>query len=204
MTERQLSEHSRESGPHPIGHTGPRLELWKPEEERAKLGDGPWQEEPDKLFWVDEATGLDCMVVRGPMGALCGYVGVPPTHPWFMSDYDELPVNVHGGLTFAGMCHESDDGFGICHPEEMAACELVWWIGFDCAHSYDVVPGYSFTFSEPFPGASYRTMYYVVTEVRVLAKQVIEFMPISQVKKLVSWLRSQARLMKQSFVEGLE
>ena len=25
-------------------------------------GEGPWNNEPDHAVWVDEATGLDCMI----------------------------------------------------------------------------------------------------------------------------------------------
>lgn len=50
---------------------------------------GPWQDEPDKAQWVDEATNLDCLMVRNPMGALCGYVGVPREHPWYGKGYSE-------------------------------------------------------------------------------------------------------------------
>lgn len=41
---------------------------------------GEWDDEPDKTQWTDETTGLACLIVRNPMGALCGYVGVPTTH----------------------------------------------------------------------------------------------------------------------------
>lgn len=87
---------------------------WKP---------GAWKNEPDKIQWIDEATGLDCLVVRGPSGALCGYVGVPEGHPYFGVEYSgctsepkcdeswcghrpESAINVHGGLTFSDFCHE--------------------------------------------------------------------------------------------------
>jgi hypothetical protein len=33
---------------------------------------GPWDDEPDKVQWPDEATGLPCMVKRGPVGSFCG------------------------------------------------------------------------------------------------------------------------------------
>jgi hypothetical protein len=84
---------------------------------------GPWNAEPDKVQWVDEATGLDCLIVRNNGGALCGYVGVPEGHPWHGVDYsgctqkppcgeswcEHTPgsaVEVHGGLTFADSCNE--------------------------------------------------------------------------------------------------
>lgn len=70
--------------------------------DKSNWGNGPWQNEPDKCQWRDEATGLPCLIVRGPSGALCGYVGVSEGHPAFGKDYDSVAADVHGGLTFAG------------------------------------------------------------------------------------------------------
>lgn len=95
--------------------------------DKSEWGPGPWQDEPDKLQWEDKATGLACLIVRGPAGALCGYVGVPQSHPWFGVDYNQCTreskceetwcdhrpcVEVHGGLTFADSCRAaSADGY---------------------------------------------------------------------------------------------
>lgn len=51
--------------------------------DKSTWGPGPWQDEPDKIQYVDEATGLPCLIVRNgkEIGALCGYVGVLPGHP---------------------------------------------------------------------------------------------------------------------------
>ncbi len=87
---------------------------------------GPWDSEPDKLQWRDETTGLPCLIVRGPVGALCGYVGVLPGHAFHGLDYGQCPkgsecpdrteerswcdhtpesgLDVHGGITFAHGC----------------------------------------------------------------------------------------------------
>ena len=46
--------------------------------DKTGWGPGEWTDEPDKLQWVDEATGFDCLIVRNSLGALCGYVGVSP------------------------------------------------------------------------------------------------------------------------------
>ena len=72
--------------------------------DKSTWGDGPWQAEPDKKQWSDPATGLPCLIVRGPVGALCGYVGVSPDHPLYGKGHDDLDVEVHGGLTFARGC----------------------------------------------------------------------------------------------------
>lgn len=94
-------------------------------------GDGPWMNEPD--FVKFEHDGFTCVINRRMVleghnndhlsgGYLCGYLILPPSHPWFGKHYDNIDCEVHGGLTFC-------DG---------AAEE--WAIGFDCAHSWDVSP----------------------------------------------------------------
>lgn len=60
-----------------------------PKETKESWGQGPWVSEPDKVQWLDEASGLPCLIVRGPMGALCGYVGVPEGHPFFKKKYGD-------------------------------------------------------------------------------------------------------------------
>lgn len=68
-------------------------------------GPGPWNNEPDKRQWVDKKTGLACLMLRaGHMGHWCGYVGVPKGHPAYGKGYDDVDVQVHGGLTFSDMC----------------------------------------------------------------------------------------------------
>lgn len=56
--------------------------------DKTNWGAGDWQKEPDKVQWQDEETGLPCLIVRGPTGALCGYVGVPQGHPAYGLSYD--------------------------------------------------------------------------------------------------------------------
>lgn len=49
---------------------------------------GPWDAEPDKAQWSDEDTGYPCLILRGPSGALCGYVGVSNDHPAYGLNYN--------------------------------------------------------------------------------------------------------------------
>lgn len=91
---------------------------------------GQWDNEPDKLLWKHE--GFDCMIVRNSLGNLCGYVGVTESHPWFGKDYSDVDADAHGGLTYADYCQGH-----VCHPGP----EKTYWLGFDCAHSGDLVPG---------------------------------------------------------------
>lgn len=59
---------------------------------------GPWDSEPDIVSWTDEVTGLECLIVRTSLGSLCGYVGVPATHPWAGMAYSGC-INGHAPLT---------------------------------------------------------------------------------------------------------
>jgi len=110
--------------------------------DRSRWGSGPWQDEPDKVQWPDEATGLPCLAVRGPGGHWCGYVGVAEGHRCFKVDCDGVDADVHGGLTFASLCAE-DGEHGICHIPGSGEPDHVWWLGFDCAHLCDISPEWS-------------------------------------------------------------
>src|SRR5688572_8992423 len=92
--------------------------------DKSAWGAGPWQDEPDRVEW--RSHGFPCLVVRSEvMGALCGYVGVPPGHPLHGIHYGELEteLEVHGGLTFSANCDE--DG-KICHVPQVGEAEDVW------------------------------------------------------------------------------
>lgn len=132
-----------------------------------------WEDEPDKKQWLDKETSLPCLIVRGPSGALCGYVGVPSTHPAFEKGYNDVLVDVHGDLTFSGKCHPVEKFKGICHIVEEGDDDNVWWLGFDCAHSGDELPAYELRISGDW-GRSYKNFSYVQNEVEQLAKQLAE------------------------------
>lgn len=55
---------------------------------KAEWAPGPWHDEPDRLEWR-APSGLPALIVRGPMGALCGYAGVPPGHPLYGRKYGD-------------------------------------------------------------------------------------------------------------------
>lgn len=143
--------------------------------DKAAWGSGPWQSEPDKEQWTDPATGLPCLLVRNPHGGhLCGYVGVPEGHPLFEKGYEDPELEVHGGVTFGGFCMEGERAeHGVCHIVEPGDNDRVWWLGFDCAHGYDLSPGYYSTQrSERWHQHDvYRTVEYVKAECAALAAQ---------------------------------
>ena len=82
----------------PISSEQLAKEGWSPEGTRENWVDGPWRDEPDKVIWTDPETGLDCMILRNRTGVLCGYVGVPSTHPWYGVDYSGC-INRHKPYT---------------------------------------------------------------------------------------------------------
>jgi len=114
---------------------------------------GPWKGESDGASW--DCYGLRCLMARPvpELGHWCGYVDIPKGHPWFGVCYDNINARlsdtdtpVHGGLTYA---------------DEVEGC---WRIGFDCAHSCDVVPGLHVNHGV------YRTETWVYAEVGRLAR----------------------------------
>lgn len=150
--------------------------------DRSEWGSGPWDNEPDRLDF--EHAGFACLLHRGPCGHWCGYVGVPEGHPYFGKSYDDVPVDAHGGLTYSEKCAGH-----ICHVPKPGMPDVVWWLGFDCAHSGDYTPsngrywgtGYPWP-SEKYDHANamsvidwhvekYRTIDYVRAETQRLAEQ---------------------------------
>lgn len=147
---------------------------------------GPWDDEPDKKQWQDKATGLPCLVVRGGGGALCGYVGVGEGHPYYRQDYDQLYTqldDVHGGLTFADSCANTDDeSRHICHKPEQGEPDHVWWFGFDCSQGGDVRPADNRLEGPSSWGESYKTLAYVERQVTNLARQLAAIVALPEAR----------------------
>lgn len=153
--------------------------------DKAAWGDGPWQDEPDKVQWKDEATGLPCLAKRHEFyGNWCGYVGVSEGHPHFLAeDTCELDLEVHGGITYGATCQEGPEATSICHVPGPGEPDHVFWLGFDCGHAWDMQPGLIASYGERFArdgnpiwlavreGVEYRTLEYVRAECARLAAQ---------------------------------
>jgi hypothetical protein len=90
---------------------------------------GEWMNEPDEVRWVDEESGLECIINRNTgLGILCGYVWIKKGHPYYKEEYEELNklgnIKVHGDLTFSRSGRDLD----------------TWLLGFDCGHDSDIIP----------------------------------------------------------------
>lgn len=142
----------------------------------------PWNLEEQRYDF--HYKGMPCLVMRNHSGALCGYVGVTKEHPLY-GVHPDHHIFVHGRVTF------SEFGDGTAHvdkwfyhaPYDLEG-NLVWWIGFHCAHAGDYCPGTAETLRKM--GATkemyepkqvgqfmevYRDFDYVLNEVRKLGDQ---------------------------------
>ncbi len=144
--------------------------------------DGPWKNEPDRVEWRSP-TGFVCLIVRAYDGEfiigghLCGYVGVPPGHPWHGRSHHEIVAAVHGGVDYAEACQGV-----ICHVPQAGEPEELWWVGFDCAHFADFSPGSETWMCQHIPDRKARTfgvykdVAWVTAETEYLAEQAHEAM----------------------------
>ena len=134
--------------------------------DKSTWPDGPWMSEPDRLEF--EAHGFPCLIVRQPHnGGLCGYVAVPPGHPWYGVRYQDLDPEVHGGLTYSDFCQGN-----ICHVPKPGEPDNVYWLGFDCGHYHDYQPAYPGDLNLRFGHERvYRDIAYVKQQCEELAKQ---------------------------------
>ncbi len=164
----------------------------------------PWLKEPDRLEFTYK--GFPCIIQRVHMknpdnpkdilGHLCGYVAVPPGHPyhgktaWWENGENEtesLDLYVHGGITYTGKCQGV-----ICHVPKEGESDDVWWFGFDAAHAGDLIPGMyehrqpgGFLYDpdraermkqfegHPLFNETYKTVGYMKNQIRNLVKQLI-------------------------------
>lgn len=123
---------------------------------------------PEFLITKGLHDGFEYEVTANGTGYRCGYVRIPPGHPWHGKDYGSVEPcpDVHGGLTFAEA--DTDCGKG---GEDNA-----WWLGFDCAHYGDApdpsLPGGAYAMTTRFyAGDTIKGTEYVVAECVRLAEQ---------------------------------
>lgn len=122
-----------------------RTEYWDRDEKLRQLGPGIWMDEPDEVEWDSDEWRVPCLIMRTPaLGNLCGYVGVAPAHPWHGLGLNGLDAvcSVHWGITWAA----PRDHLRVTRTDETVADH--WYIGFDCAHAFDLVPHYRTLFRE--------------------------------------------------------
>jgi hypothetical protein len=103
---------------------------------------------PDEVRYVEDQYTL--IIRRRPMGYNCGYIVLPDLHRYDGVDCDNIPVQVHGGLSYSA--YENGQ----------------WVIGFDTAHLGDFMPLHNL-YQEP--NSYYWTHLDVLNELRSLIVQ---------------------------------
>jgi len=109
-----------------------------PENKLKWWGDGEWIKEENEYPF--SYKGYDCKVLRiahlEPAkqqhvfgGHLCGYVKAPLELKLHEKGYD-VELDCHGGITYISVLDETPYMGKIGEN----------WIGFDCAHSMDIIP----------------------------------------------------------------
>lgn len=115
--------------------------------------------------WDNELKAARIIVGDTPAVALknwghawCGYIGFPPGHSMFgesyIDHYEDWP-DVHGGWTYSDRAE---------HLDAIAGMSGLWWIGFDCAHSGDLLPG-MLGYSKRRSWESFKTIEYVAGQI---------------------------------------
>ena len=101
---------------------------------------------PDEVSYQEGSYTL--IVRRNSFGCNCGYIILPKFHRYDNFNYNNIPVSVHGGLTYS----ERENGY--------------WIIGFDTSHMGDYVPNLTFD-----PNDHYWTHNDVLNELKHLMYQ---------------------------------
>ena len=115
--------------------------------------------------------GVEWFLYKHSMGHINGYVKLPEGHKWLGLDYDDIPVEVHGGLTFGG----SGSSF----------------IGFDTAHAHDYWPNSTYEYTSLFRHDKHSrrewTQALVAEETKRLARQVADNVKMPLWKRMVKF-----------------
>jgi hypothetical protein len=115
------------------------------------------KEEGDFYSW--NYKGFDCYIQRNSFKCWCGYVKISKELPidFDFGSGDYFPVDCHGGITFQSV---EDD------------CYI---IGFDCAHSGDLVPTIiNYQVKSSFHGETYKDKNFVISETNNIVEQIIQ------------------------------
>ncbi len=163
------------------------LHKYTREQKLQWFGEGPWCDEPDEVKF--ECSDMECLIYRHIVfeesghsfgGFLNGYVKIPEYHPLYRNEKGhDLDFDVHYGVTFNNHFYDDDK---------------TWWIGFNCAHSMDVVPSMIEIRKkmdqyrrDKFPGlfdgnlkcmpfnSTYKTLDFAINECKKLAEQLTVF-----------------------------
>ena len=109
-----------------------------------------------------------------PFLSILSLLNIPKELPlgFYFDSYDYFPVKCHGGITF----QSTDD-------------ELFNVIGFDCAHSWDLIPKMLEFDSTHGDRNTYKDKDFVISETNSIVDQIIEFKEVKRHLKIKNLLK---------------
>lgn len=124
-------------------------------------------EHPRVADWREHGLWIIILSMGGRN--FCTYVGIPIDHPLAGYDYELLPVECHGGLTYG------EAGDGEYRPEGY------YWYGWDYGHAGDLT-----WWSDDTPDFGFNEKDWTLTEVKNDAWQAIyEFSKLKELSELI-------------------
>lgn len=104
---------------------------------RASWTPGEWQNEPDIVEWRLEGVPYPLLIVRGRVGCLCGYVGIPEGHALHgMWSGDRVR------FTWSDLPEEINSAQGCSRIfTPTGEPPMCWWLGFHCGAMGELMPG---------------------------------------------------------------
>lgn len=70
-----------------------------------------------------------CLIIAQDSGFRCGYIKIPKNNILYNKKYQNIDINIHGGLTYSSFNYK---GYPIKTKNK------TYWIGFDCHHADDL------------------------------------------------------------------
>ena len=160
--------------------------------DRHPDGPGPWDGEPDKIAWTDQATGYPCVIVRERSGEYGAHVGVPPDHSLSRYTADAVPGAISQGLHRPVSCAQAcqrrvPEPVSICHVSERNAHfaqqmatgqeneDDAWWLGMLFDGPRDLVPMGGERKLTAERGETYRNARFAYEQATLLARHLYEW-----------------------------
>ena len=86
----------------------------------------------DKFPFNFKYLDYDCLIIYND-GFHNGYVALTEKDVFYEMNYDDIDIDVHGGLTFSSFGNDMD------YFQYNDEGKKLYWIGFDCDHYGDVI-----------------------------------------------------------------
>jgi hypothetical protein len=164
-----------------------------PEKKRNTDIKGPWVNEPDLVFWIDEDTGFPCLINRAKGGYLWGCVGVDEKHSLHHRDYKHF--SGYSGLNLLISLEKT-----LIYSKLLPYRDY-WFYEFDFGHSWDYSPFCDYN-NEDY--TKYKTVEYAMDKCHSLAKELKDYNPAEDFRGRLKHLKEQIEKIAGDFDNYLE